>query len=73
MTRNEILKRLCELSTKIGNSNGDLLAHDCFCEGYNERSFIFDEKIINYIEWCVNNSKVDFKEFVMAEMILDNI
>jgi hypothetical protein len=54
MTKQEVLERLCNLASKVGEEEyKNLRAHDCFC-GENELSkesdFQFDTKILEFIE-----------------------
>ena len=56
MTKDEIIKRLCDLSTKIGNVVfEEQIPHDCFCGEKESDNFQFDETILEFIESAVNN------------------
>lgn len=53
MTKNEVIAKLCELCTKVGNEHfKHEISYDCFCDE-NMTSFQFDEKIIEFIETAV--------------------
>ena len=56
LTANEVIKRFCQLATRVGNKKFDnTFAHDCFCEDRRRHvgSFIFDEEVLEFIEEAV--------------------
>jgi len=57
MNKDQVIKRLCALSSNVGSRKfKSSIPHDCFCEdGKNSCfSFQFDEQIIEFIEQAVN-------------------
>lgn len=58
MTKQEVLERLCALSTRVGRHLDHEYSHDCFC-GAGRKDFVngfrFDEQILAFIEAAVND------------------
>jgi hypothetical protein len=52
ITRKEVISRLCELTSKVGNQVfNNTVPHDCFCT--EEKGFQFSEKVLEFIEDAV--------------------
>lgn len=71
LTKQQVIERLCKLSTKVGEEVFcNQKAHDCFC-GENKTSevfsggFQFEEEVIEFIEEAVRE-KMD-KEFYLND------
>lgn len=57
MTRNEVVKRFCELSSKVGAQHFHHdFSYDCFCEDSTAHPalFSFDEAVMKFVEDAVN-------------------
>jgi hypothetical protein len=58
MTREETIKRLCQLSSKVAHHQGYTYAADCFCcdrerKGWHDEDFRSDGKALEFIEQVV--------------------
>lgn len=60
MNKEDVTKRLCKLSTIVGErAFGNLKAHDCFCvDAVNNENFLdrfqFEDDVLRFIEVAVN-------------------
>jgi DNA-directed RNA polymerase specialized sigma24 family protein len=59
--REEVLIRLCILSSEVGETvYHDEIAHNCFCGAFrNSAGFQFDEEVLRFIESAVRQAIID--------------
>lgn len=57
LDKSEVIERLCELASKVGEVRfKHKIPHDCFCEDNNptQENFQFDEEVLEFITDAVN-------------------
>jgi hypothetical protein len=56
MDKSEVIEKMCELATMMGEAMGNEHAHDCFCSNsqWNLRDFQFSKVVMDEIENAIS-------------------
>jgi len=67
ITRDEVLKALCAITTKVGKHLDNMQPYDCFCRAFADTNpnFQFSPEVIAFIEQAVQ-AKIELAQGVYA-------